>query len=226
MDLGCGTGALTGAVLERAEPATVIAVDPSPGYLRYVRERLPDPRLELAGGTAGALPVSAGTIDYAVCGLVLNFVPDAGRAVADLTRVCRSDGTVAGYVWDYAEGMQMLRYFWDAAVDLDPAAAGLDEGRRFRDCRPPALAALLHGAGLAEVSTGEIVVPTRFAGFDDLWAPFLGGQGPAAGYCAALSGRARDQLRDRLRAALPAATDGTIALTARAWAFRGTARAT
>jgi SAM-dependent methyltransferase len=223
VDLGCGTGALSGAVLDRAEPAAVLAVDPSPGYLRYVRERLPDPRLEVTGGVAGALPVSAGTVDYAVCGLVLNFVPDAGAAVADLARVCRSGGTVAGYVWDYAGGMQVLRYFWDAAVELDPGAAGLDESRRFAGCRPPALAALLDGAGLAEVGTGQIVVPTGFAGFEDLWAPFLGGQGPAAGYCAALPDQARDRLRDRLRATLPAAADGTVALTARAWTFRGTA---
>jgi hypothetical protein len=122
------------------------------------------------------------------------------------------DATVPADLW----------YFWDAAVELDPAAAGPDEGTRFPGCRPPALAAVLRDAGLAGVSTGEIVVPTHFAGFEDLWAPFLGGQGPATGYCAAMSAPARDRLRDRLRATLPATADGTIPLTARAWTVQGT----
>jgi hypothetical protein len=128
---------------------------------------------------------------------------------------------VAAYVWDYAGRMELIRQFWDAAAALDPAAAGLDEGRRFPLCRPGPLAALFAGAGLAGVATRPIDVPTRFADFDDYWSPFLGGQGPAPGYAMSLDPQRRSALREALRARLPAAADGSIALTARAWAVKG-----
>ncbi|MEU4221031.1 SAM-dependent methyltransferase, partial [Actinoplanes sp. NPDC026623] len=144
------------------------------------------------------------------------------RAAAELARVCRPGGTAAAYVWDYAEGMAMMRHFWDAAVALDPGAAPLDEARRFPLCLPGPLARLWVGAGFARVDTRPIEVPTVFAGFDDLWRPFLGGQGPAPGYVAALPSRRRAALRDLLRGRLPAEPDGSIRLAARAWAVRGT----
>jgi hypothetical protein len=123
-------------------------------------------------------------------------------------------------VWDYAEGMQMLRAFWDAVVDLDPAAAGLDESTRFPLCRPEPLRRLFEAAGLAEVEQGDIVVATTFSDFDDFWSPFLSGQGPAPGYCAALESEDLDRLRERLRSDL-FPDDGPIALTARAWTVKG-----
>jgi hypothetical protein len=138
-----------------------------------------------------------------------------------MSRVVRAGGTVAVYVWDYADGMQVMRFFWDAAVALDHAAAELDEGRRFPLCAPSALDALFRDAGLDEVDTRAIDVPTRFRDFDDYWSPFLGGQGPAPGYAAALDDRRRTALRERLEATLPVAADGSIPLTARAWAVRG-----
>jgi hypothetical protein len=114
-----------------------------------------------------------------------------------------------------------MRHFWDAAVALDPAAAELDEGRRFPLCRPEALEAAWRDAGLVEVQSRAIDVPTRFSRFEDYWSPFLGGAGPAPGYVATLSETDRGRLRDRLRAGLPADADGSIALVARAWAVRG-----
>jgi hypothetical protein len=128
---------------------------------------------------------------------------------------------VAAYVWDYAEGMEPIRRFWDAAAALDPAAAELDEGRRFGLCRPEPLAALLRDAGLVEVAARPLQVPTRFRDFDDYWTPFLGGQGPAPGYAMALDGPRRAALREELRARLPVAADGSIPLAARAWAVAG-----
>jgi hypothetical protein len=128
---------------------------------------------------------------------------------------------VAVYVWDYAEGMELIRRFWDAA-SLDPDAAPLDEARRFPLCAPAALEELWRSAGLAGVETRAIEVPTPFADFDDYWRPFLGGQGPAPGYVMSLDGDRRKALRERLRAELPTSADGRIRLTARAWAVRGT----
>ena len=139
-----------------------------------------------------------------------------------MTRVTRTGGRVAAYVWDYAGRMELIRRFWDAAAAIDPAAAELDEGGRFGLCKPEPLARLFQEAGLAEVDVHAVEVPTRFRDFDDLWAPFLGGQGPAPGYLMGLAAERRAALRERLRAALPLAGDGSIDLVARAWAVRGT----
>jgi hypothetical protein len=117
--------------------------------------------------------------------------------------------------------MVLLRYFWDAAATVDPAAAELDEGTRFPLCHPPALHDLWTGAGFSDVEVRAIEVPTVFRDFDDYWTPFLGGQGPAPAYVMSLSEAKRDELRDLLRDRLPVAADGTIPLTARAWAVRG-----
>jgi hypothetical protein len=117
--------------------------------------------------------------------------------------------------------MQLMRYFWDAAVELDRAAFELDEGRRFPLCQPDALRRLFAQAGLLEVQVRPIDVPTRFRDFDDYWTPFLGGQAPAPGYAMSLTDEGRAALRERIRAKLPIASDGSIDLIARAWAVRG-----
>jgi hypothetical protein len=157
-----------------------------------------------------------------VSGLAVNFVPDPACAAAEFARVAAAGGIAAAYVWDYAEGMQMMRYFWDAATAIDPAAGNLDEVGRFAMCRPEPLRALWTEAGLQDVEVQAIEVPTVFANFDDYWSPFLGGQGPAPGYVKTLSEEHRDTLREQLRASLPGIQDGSIPLVARAWAVKGT----
>jgi len=149
-------------------------------------------------------------------------VPEPGLAIAEMARTVRGGGTVAVYVWGYAGEIQLLRRFWDVAVSLDARAGALDEGRRFPLCRPPALEALFRAAGLSRVESRAIDVPTRFRDFADYWTPFLGGQGPAPSYVASLSESQREHLRDRLRSELPVASDGSVELSARAWAVRGT----
>lgn len=168
------------------------------------------------------LPFADAAASAAVSGLVLNFVPDAPRAAAEMVRVVRPGGLVGVYLWDYGEGgMEAIRAFWDAATALDPQARTLDEAVRFPLCTRTALRALLVGAGLADVETEEIRVPTPFPDFDDYWTPFLGGQGPAPTYLAGLPEHRRAALRERLKAALPRAADGSVPLHARAWAARG-----
>ena len=220
LDVGCGTGALTAAVLAVAEPAEVTGVDPSEGFLAEARALVTDPRSSFRAGDARALPFPGGRFDAVVSGLALNFVPDPGRAVAEFARVAVPGGVAAAYVWDYAGGMAMMRHFWDAATALDPAAAELDEGRRFPLCRPEPLRDLWAGAGLTAVTVRAIEIPTVFADFDDYWTPFLGGQGPAPAYAVSLTEERRGALRDLLRGRLPT---GPVPLTARAWAVRGTA---
>ena len=152
---------------------------------------------------------------------MLDFLPDPAAALAEMRRATRPGGVVAAYVWDYAEGMQLVRHFWDAAVECDPAARALDEGVRFPDCRPGPLTDLFAGAALDDVTVEEVLVPTGFAGFEDYWTPFLGGAGPAPAYVATLGEQERTVLREELRRRLPVADDGSVHLTARAWAVRG-----
>jgi SAM-dependent methyltransferase len=223
LDVGCGTGALTEVILDQAQPAAVVGIDPSAGFIDYARGHIPDPRASFEIGDAQDLPLEARRFDAAVAALVLNFVLKPKDAVAEMARVVKPGGTVAAYVWDYAGKMELMRYFWDAAVELNPAAAQLDEGRRFPLCEPAPLAALFGKAGLNDVEVRALDVATPFRDFDDYWTPFLGGQGPAPGYAMSLSEQDRSKLRERIRSALPVAPDGAIELTARAWAVRGLA---
>lgn len=223
LDVGCGTGALTATVLAAANPAQVVGVDPAAGFLAAARDRVTDGRAAFGVGDARSLPLPDRGFDVVVSGLALNFVPGPHVAVAEFARVAVPGGVVAAYVWDYADGMAMMRHFWDAAGALDDAAGALDEGRRFPLCRPEQLGRLWTDAGLDEVSVTSIEVPTVFADFADFWAPFLGGQGPAPGYVMSLPEERRSALADLLRSRLPTERDGSIPLTARAWAVRGTA---
>jgi SAM-dependent methyltransferase len=220
LDVGCGTGALTAAIRDQCHPAQLVGVDPSEGFLAKARARLGDTvTLHVAG--ALDLPLPDAGFDVVVSGLALNFVPDPARGLREMRRTTTPGGTIAAYVWDYAGKMELMRHFWDAAVDLDATASELDEGVRFPLCRPEALEALFVGAGLASTEVTPIDISTRFADFDDYWAPFLGGQGPAPAYAMSLDETSRARLRDRVRQRLPVAADGSIPLVARAWAVRG-----
>jgi SAM-dependent methyltransferase len=221
LDVGCGTGALTEPILSVAAPGEVVGIDPSAAFVASALHRVKDSRVRFDVGDAQALRADPATFDAVVAGLVLNFVPEPREAVAEMARVARPGGTVAAYVWDYAEGMQMMRHFWDAAAELDPRARELDEGSRFTLCRPDPLADLFRSADLHNVEVCAIDVPTVFRDFDDYWSPFLGGQAPAPAYAMSLSQERRAALRERIRANLPTNAEGEHHLTARAWAVRG-----
>jgi SAM-dependent methyltransferase len=221
LDVGCGTGALTQTVLARAAPASVTGLEPSDGFIGYARHHTSDPRASFRVGDAQALPFADGAFDAVVAGLVLNFVANPDKAVAEMKRILRPGGTGAVYVWDYAGEMQLIRHYWDAAVALDPNARMLDEARRFPICQPRPLLALFQDCGFDQTECRDLEVPTVFKDFDDYWSPFLGGQGPAPTYCSTLSDDRRAMLRERVRATLPIERDGSIRLTARAFAVRG-----
>ncbi|WKZ35408.1 MAG: class I SAM-dependent methyltransferase [Anaerolineales bacterium] len=221
LDVGCGTGALSQTVLQFTEPARIKGIDRSEGFVNFAREHVRDDYVQFEVGDAEALTDGDGTFDAVVSGLVLNFIPHPERALAEMTRVTRVGGVAAVYVWDYAEGMQFIRHFFDAAIALDPKATEHDEGPRFPICHPDALKRLFESTGLRNVEVRPIEVPTIFRDFDDYWSPFLAGQGPAPGYAMSLSEEGHVALRERIRAGLPHNPDGSISLTARAWAARG-----
>ncbi|HJU65962.1 MAG TPA: class I SAM-dependent methyltransferase [Gemmatimonadaceae bacterium] len=222
LDVGCGTGALSQAILSAAKPARVRSMDRSLPFAMHARRAMPDERVSFMVADGQALPLPDESTDVVVSGLVLNFIPKPDTALGEMARVAREGGKAAVYVWDYAEGMQLMRYFWDAAVALDPRAEAMDEGRRFPICHAYALEPRFYQAGFDEVESRPIEVPTRFRDFDDYWKPFLGGQGPAPGYAMSLTEDHRAELRERIRDSLPVAKDGSIELVARAWAVRGT----
>jgi SAM-dependent methyltransferase len=219
LDVGCGTGALCAAILDRCSPSRIAGVEPSEGFLKTATENLAG-QATLHQGSATAIPLGDASVDVVVSGLVLNFVPDQPTALLEMARVTGKGGTIAAYVWDYAGKMDLMRFFWDAAVELDPAASKLDEGVRFPLCRPEALEKLVASPGLEDVEVRAIDIPTLFANFDDYWQPFLGGQGPAPVYAMSLDEVSRARLRDRIRERLPIKANGSISLTARAWAAR------
>jgi len=221
LDVGCGTGALSQTILDSAAPSSVKGIDRSEGYVAFAREHVQDERAQFEVGDAQALPVETGGYDAVVAGLMLNFISEPGRVVAEMARAAKPDSVVAAYVWDYASKMQLMRHFWNAAAALDPAAYDLDEGRRFPICQPDPLRELFQSAGLRDVEVRPVDIQTDFRDFDDYWSPFLGGQGPAPSYAKSLSDEQRATLRERIRAGLPFALDGSIPLVARAWAVQG-----
>ena len=221
-DVGCGTGALVDIILAEYEPQSIAAIDRAAGFIAEARHRIADSRVRFEIGDATALTWPSGSCDVTVSGLVLNFVSDATKVAKEMARVTRPGGKVAAYVWDYAGGMQMMRHFWDVAVELNPNDSALDQAERFPLCQPEPLEALFQRAGLTSVSVRPIVVPTVFRDFDDYWIPFLGKQGAAPTYLASLNDEMRDGIRDALKARLVPNADGSIAMTARAWAIQGT----
>ncbi len=220
VDLGCGTGALTSAVLAAAEPAAVTGVDPSPAFVSWAAHHVRDPRASFEVGEAATL--SAGSADTVVSGLVLNFLPDPVQAVAAMAAAARG-GTVAAYVWDYAGGMEMVHHFWEAAAGVDGGAAALHEAARFGEWDARRLAALWEAAGLTEVETTVVTVEHTDTDVEAVWAPFLGGTGPAPSYLSGLAPEGRLAVAAAFRDRLPVADDGTVTLAARAYAVLGRA---
>jgi len=221
LEVGCGTGALSAAILAQSDPKSLVSIDPSAGFLEKARANVPDPRAEFQVGDAQDLRFETGTRDMIVSALVLNFVPDKEKALAEMKRVSCIGGTVGFYVWDYAGGgVEFMRAFWNAATSLDPNARDLTEDRRFPFCTPQRLTDLALGAGLTSVDCIPIEIPTVFKDFDDLWHPFTLGAGPAPGYCMSLDPGTRERLKDTLRGSLPISEDGSIPLKTRAWAIR------
>ncbi len=221
LDVGCGTGALSQTILQLTNPKKVKGIDRSEDYVNTARGRVNHSNAEFEVGDAQSLAVESDLYDAAVSGLVLNFVPQPNQMIAEMKRAVKQHGLVAVYVWDYAGKMQFMRHFWNAAIALDPAIADHDEGKRFPICNPNVLAELFHVAGLIGVEVRPIDISTDFKDFDDYWNPFLGGQGPAAGYAMSLNEDRRAQLRDRIYNSLPFAMDRSIPLVARTWAVKG-----
>ena len=222
LDVGSGTGALSMALRAAATHGNVIGVDPSVDYVNHASRWSRDPFLRFMVGDAQQLPFADAEFDKTVSALVLNFVPEPARALSEMIRVTKHGGVVTSAVWDYGEGMQMLRVFWDEATALDASVEPRDEAH-MPLCSAGQLAALWQGAGLTNVQEVALTVALHFTSFDDYWGPFLLGQGPAGAYARTLSEAQRRALAARLRHRLIGdGPDRAIEIRARAWAVKGT----
>lgn len=217
LDVGCGTGALAKALAGVVGPERVAAVDPSPEFVEACRRRVPGADVRV--GTAEALPEFKQPFDVVLSQLVVNFMTNAEAGVRAMRAAAAAGGVVTSCVWDYADGMTMLRSFWDAALELD---ANAPDENRMPHCSPDELATLWGRASLGDVETGELEAEASYEGFDDLWAPFLGGVGPVGSYCATLDAKQQGALRQRFFERL-GAPEGPFTLSARAWFVRGRA---
>ena len=226
LDVGCGTGALSAAVVASCAPASLWGADPSEGFLAAARAALPA-EVHFVRATAERLPLADAQVDVVVSALVLNFLPDPAAALREWTRVTAPGGCIAACVWDYAERMELVRLYWDAAASASLLAPGEDQGERFPICRPEALAQVFVDEGLQAVDTGAIELEMTFDGFDDLWLPFLGGQGSAPAHAMRLTPDELERVRQALRERLDARAhdrdghDERLRLKARAWTVRG-----
>ncbi len=220
LDVCCGSGVLTQAVVECNAPAGIVGVDISPEQISFARKHRARLNATFEIANAVALPFADASFDVALCGLGLNYIPDPGRGLKEFCRVIRPGGTVAVYVWDYAQGARFLREFWDAAIAIDSAAADSDQARRFPFCTPEGLRGLFEQAKLEDLHMHALEIVTHFANFDDYWNPLLTGQGSTPNYLATRDKKIQAAIRERLQAKLPANADGKIELPARAWAIR------
>jgi SAM-dependent methyltransferase len=219
LDVGCGPGALTAALVQRLGTANVCAADPSEPFAKACLARLPG--VEVVVAAAESLPFVDDTFDATLSQLVVNFMQDGEIGVREMARVTRPGGVVASCVWDYAGEMTLLRAFWDAAREVDPErAAAADEGVVMRWCREGDLAELWELAGLRDVRFGPLRARASYAGFEDLWSPFPTGVAPSGAFCKSLSDDRRAALHDAYRRHL-GVSDEPFELTARAWAVAG-----
>ena len=221
LDVGSGTGILSQSILDQASPVKVVGVDTSPQYVSLARERIKDKRVEFEVGDASNLQFEDKLFHVAVTGLVLNFVPEPKKVVISMKQKVKSNGVIGAYVWDYSGKMEMMRYFWDAAISLDPIASEMDSGKRFVICHPDALQILFQEAGLNDVEVTALDVECHFQDFEDYWNPFLGAQGSVSKYLNSLNEAQKSALQEQVRKLLPIKNDGTIDLIARVWAVQG-----
>ena len=214
LDVGCGPGGLTVELAARVGAANVAAIDPAPQFVVACRERVPE--ADVREGVAEQLPWADGTFDKSLSSLVVAFMRDADRGIAEMGRVTRPGGTVAACMWDIAGGgMTMLRIFWSAAREVDPAVEG---ERRRAGTSEGDLVARFERAGLHDVAGSTLMARADYAGFEDFWRPFTFAVGPAGEYLASLSDEQQTQIREACRAQLP---DGPFALEANAWCAVG-----
>ncbi|AGB43070.1 class I SAM-dependent methyltransferase [Mesorhizobium sp. CO1-1-7] len=225
LDVGCGTGSLTFELAKSADLAAIAAIDFSPVFVEAAKRRNTDPRIEISQADATALPFADHAFDRALALLVLHFVPEAGKAVAEMRRVTRPGGVVAAVVWDHLGGMAGMRMM------IDTVAALSESGRQLRGrycfqpmMQPGEMKRTFIEQGLADVTETELMIRMDYQDFADYWTPISAGEGSLGKYVTTLEAAERERteaaVRDAYQAGRP---DGPRSFANVAWACRGVA---
>ncbi|OHV72033.1 SAM-dependent methyltransferase [Mesorhizobium sp. LCM 4576] len=223
LDVGCGTGSLTFELAKSAHLAEIQAIDFSPVFVAAAKEKNTDPRVTISQADATALPFADNAFDRALALLVLHFVPEAGKAVAEMRRVVRPGGVVAAVVWDHYGGMTGMRMM------IDTVAALSESGRQMRSrycfqpmMQPGEMKRTFAEQGLVDVTEAELMIRMDYADFDDFWAPIGAGEGPLGRYITTLDAAEQKRIEAAVRDAYQAGRpDGPRSFANIAWACRG-----
>ena len=224
LDIGCGTGSLSTALLAVGPAVRVVGVDPVPAYISFTREAVPDHRADFQTSTAEAMPFPDAAFDAALAMLVLQEVVDPLGAIREMTRVTRGGGQVAACQWDFHSGLPMQSIFWHAAEMFVPEQVARRRAgdNAIKRAGLQELADLWECAGLREVRTARLEVAMRFSSFDDYWQPFLAGATPTSAFAANLNRETENRLEQAVRSLIPGMQpDGSFVLPARALAVAG-----
>jgi ubiquinone/menaquinone biosynthesis C-methylase UbiE len=217
LELGCGTGAFTQLLNERCVPAEVVAIDPSAAQIAYAREHIRSDRITFHVGSAEAVASADRTFDYVVSALAINFMPDRPAALREMSRVVRLDGTIAGYVWEFASHRTpqgpLVRVLSDLGVACPVPPGG-------NDCTPEALHGLFANAGLSQIETKAIEIEVRFQSFQEFWTAQRPRFSPTTRLIDRLTAAQRNQLIERLHVQLPVRKDGSMAYAGQANAVK------
>ncbi len=222
LDVGCGTGVFTELVVDRCRPASVTAIDPSPAQIELARTKQVAQRVDFRVADAQMLPFPEGTFDIVVSSLVINFIANRPRALAEMRRVCAPGGVIAGYVWDFAAGLSPnspIRLGLQQIGVTPPPVPGTE------DSRCDALTSLFAGSAMKDIDTRVFDVTMSYADFEDLWRSQTPSYHPTSKLVAALSDSDRATVFASVRAKFPAGPDGTVTHSARANAIKALVRA-
>ena len=218
LDVGCGNGAFTEALIARCAPAEVIGVDPSEGQVAFARTRPGAKPAQFRIGDAQALPFANDRFDGAVMALVVTYLSDPAKAVSEMARVVRPGGWVATYVWDVPGAGTPVNPIYVAMESLGmPAPCPPGAAVSHRDT----LRVLWEDAGLESIESRVIRIPIVYSDFDDFWDSNSVPVAASGKAIHDLSPAARGQLRNRLRKQLPVGPDGRIAYESFANAVKG-----
>jgi ubiquinone/menaquinone biosynthesis C-methylase UbiE len=223
LEVGCGTGSLTFALARNAALRKIVAIDYSPVFVEETARRNTDPRIEVQQADACALPFQSGSFDRALALLVLHFVPEAEKAIAEMRRVVRPGGVVAAAVWDHIGGMPGMRMMVDTVAALSESGRQLRALYCFKPMMQPGeMERAFVAQGLADVTQTELMIRMDYRNFDDYWAPIAAGEGPLGQYMAALDPVERERTEAAVRDAYEAGRpDGPRSFANVAWACRG-----
>ena len=221
LDVGCGTGILALAVAEKTRAAKIVGIDLSKGFIEYARGKSKDPRLVFQQGDAQKLPYADNSFDRSMAMLVIQFVPDKLKAIAEMKRVTKTGGAIGTALWDAVAGMSPNQSLWDAATALD-LPADIPSARQSASNSAAGLMKLLSEAGLEDITVTDILIERRFSSLDEYWIPLATGEGVPGKLLGSLSPERRKTVKEQMRKNLLGdRIDGSFSIKARAWVARG-----